>query len=191
MKKKHPKKGQYGYRNYHKKTELALIFSGLAAILLQLGARQFTDRESLKNILTVMAIVSALPIANVASPFLASFRYRTPGPEFYQKLSAYEDKTAVLYDLILTSKEQIMPMDGVCVHPSGVYFYCTNPKVKTEQAEAFLNDMFRAHRLDPHAKVITDEKAFFKRADSLKPAEEYEDDGSVGYTIQLLKDLSM
>ncbi len=40
-------------------------------------------------------------------------------------------------------------------------------------------------------KILTGEKEFFKRAASLKPENEYEDDGSLGYTIQLLKDISM
>lgn len=51
--------------------------------------------------------------------------------------------------------------------------------------------MFAGHKLDPGVKIILDEKAFFHRMESLKPAEEYEDDGSVGYTLQLLKNLSM
>ncbi len=191
MKRTHPEKGRYGYRNYHKKTELVKIALGAAAILIQLGARMLTDRTSLQNILTVMAVVSVLPVANLAAPLLASFRYRTPGEEFYRKLHPYEEHMEVLYDLILTSKEYIMPMDGILIHPTGVYAYCTNPNLPVRKAEAFLNQMFQSHRLDPHVKILTDEKAFFKRAASLRPAGEYEDDGSVEYTVNLLKNLSM
>lgn len=188
---KRKKKGEYGYRNYHQKIEIGKVAFGVAAILLQLAARNFAEQEAMKNILTVMAIVSALPTANVAAPLLASIRYRTPSAAFYQQLSAYETQFSVLYDLILTSKEQIMPMDGVIVHPAGVYCYCSNPKLSVGKAETFLNDLFRSHRLDPHVKILTDEKGFFKRASSLKPEKDYEDDGSVGYTLQLLKDISM
>lgn len=191
MKRTHPEKGQYGYRNYHKKTELIKIAIGAAAILIQLGARMLTDRTSLQNVLTVMAIVSVLPVANLAAPLLASYRYRTPQETFHQNLCRYEDRMAVLYDLILTSKESIMPMDGILVHPTGVYCYCTNPKLPIQKAEAFLNQMLQAHRLDPHVRILTDERAFFKRAASLRPACEYEDDGSVEYTVKLLKQLSM
>lgn len=191
MKRSVPEKGQYGYRDHHKKQQFLLIFFGVLAILLQLGARRFTQQDAFKNILTVMAILSVLPVANLAAPFLASFRYRTPGPAFYEKLSPYGEQMAVLYDLIITSKELIMPMDGVLVHPLGVFFYCSDPKIPVQKAEAFLNDRFRTEHLDPHAKVFTDEKAFFKRASSLKPSDGYEDDGSMAYTIRLLKSLSM
>lgn len=188
---KRKKKGEYGYRNDHHKIETGKFVFGVAAILIQLAVRKFTNQEAMKNILTVMAIVSALPTANVAAPLLASIKYRTPSADFYRQLSAYEPQYHVLYDLILTSKEQIMPMDGVIIHPTGVYCYCSNSKLSTAKAETFINDLFRSHRLDPHVKILTDEKAFFKRASSLKPEKDYEDDGSVGYTVQLLKDISM
>lgn len=188
---KRPKKGQYGYRDYHKKVEMVKLLCGIAAIGVQLWARRFTGQEAMKNILTVMAILSALPVANVAAPLLAAFRYRTPGEEFYRRLSEMEQKVSVLYDLVITSKEQILPMDGIVVHPAGVYAYCSNPGISVDRAETFLNDLFRAHRLDPRVKVLTDENAFFKRAKALKPEREYEDDGSVAYGINLLKDISM
>ena len=89
-------------------------------IIGQLLARNFTDNQAAKNILTVMAVLTVLPVANVASPFLASFRFRTPKKEFYQSIFPFEEKCVVLYDLIITSKEQILPLDAVAVHPTAV-----------------------------------------------------------------------
>ncbi len=191
MKKPRPTKGQYGYRDYHKKTELAKILLGAALILLLLGIRMVVKETAWKNILTVSAILTVLPTANVAAPFFASFKYRTPGEGFHQKLSTYTHKAEVLYDLILTSREFILPMDGILVHPTGVYAYCAKDKISVPKAEEAFNQILRSHRLDPHMKIILEESAFWKRADSLKPAEEYEDDGSVEYTVKLLKNLSM
>lgn len=184
-------KGQFGYRDYRKKIQIAEVIFGAAMILIQLGARSLTDWDAAKNVLTVMAILSVLPTANVASPLLASWKYKTPSGEFYQKAKGFEEKTVMLYDLILTSKEQIMPMDAIAVHPTGVYAYCSNPKTDTAKAEKFLNDMFTGHRLDPHAKVLKEEAAYFRRLENLKDQKNYEDDGSVDYTVNLLKNLSM
>lgn len=185
------KKGEYGYRTHHRKIQLGEVMFGLAMILIQLGARQLTDSQSTKNILTVMAILSVLPTANVASPLLAAWKYKTPPESFYLRAAAYEKKYPVLYDLILTSKEAVMPVDAAAVHPTGVYLYCTSGKVNGKKAEKFFNEIFAAHRLDPHVHMIQDEKAFFQRLDSLKSMEEYEDDGSVDYGKELLKQLSM
>lgn len=84
-----------------------------------------------------------------------------------------------------------MPMDAIAVHPNGVTAYCTNGKADTGKAEQFLNSMLSGHKLDLHVKVIKDENAFFRRLDNLKPAAEYEDDGSLPYAEALLKSLSM
>lgn len=191
MRKQPPQKGQQGYRNYHKKMELLKILAGFCLILVLLGIRMAVNETSWKNILTVSAILTVLPTANLASPFLAALPYSGPKKEFYQMLAPYEGQMTVLYDLILTSKEFIMPMDGILVHPTGVYAYCTNPKIRISKAEAFYNELFCSHRLDLPVKIITDEKSFFKRAGSLKPADGYEDDGSVDYAAKLLKNLSM
>lgn len=184
-------KGTYGYREYRRKAQIIELIIGAAMILGQLLARNFTDNQAAKNILTVMAILTVLPVANVASPFLASFRYRTPKKEFYQAVHPYEEKSVILYDLIVTSKEQILPLDAVSVHPAGVCAYCSNPKIDVAKAEKFLNEMFTGHRLDGNVRIVKEEGAFERRLKGLKPASSYEDDGSVSYAAELLKNLSM
>lgn len=77
------------------------------------------------------------------------------------------------------------------VHPLGVFALVSSPKTDGKKAEVFLNDIFKAHRLTPHVKVIKEERAFLKRLDSLRPAGELEDDGSLEYGADVLKHLSM
>lgn len=184
-------KGQYGYRTRLRKGQLVKVAIGAAAILIQLAARTWTDNQAVKNILTVMAILSVLPTANVASPMLAAWKWKTPSEEFHKTLSVYEEKGIVLYDLIVTTKEQVLPFDGVLVHPMGVFAYCSNPKTDIQKAQRALNEIFRAHKLDENIKIIQEQKQFFHRLKSLKPMTEYEDDGSVEYGAGVLKNLSM
>ena len=185
------KKGEYGYRNYHRKMQLGMVLFGALMILVQLGARNFTDNQAAKNILTVMAMLSVLPTANIASPLIASWKYRTPAKELWNKSQELNGNMEILYDLILTSKEQIIPADVAVVHPKGVFIYCPFTKTDEKKAEKYLNDTFRKYKLDPHVKIIKDENSYFRRLKGLKPASEYEDDGSVSYTVNLLKNLSM
>lgn len=184
-------KGQYGSRNQGKRLRLAITLVLTAAILAQLAARQMTDNQAAKNILTVMAILTVLPMANVASPLLASWNYKTPPMAFYEKLHPYEERTAILYDLILTTKEQIIPADAAAIHPQGVYLYVPSPKLDVQKAEKSLNALFAANRLDLKVKLFRDEAGFFRRLDSLKPLEGYEDDGTLDYAARLLKSQSM
>ena len=89
-------KGQYGYRNYHQKAQAIKVAIGAALILAQLGARALTDQEAAKNILTVMAILSVLPTANLAAPHQASWKYRTPPRAFYDPCRALVQKGTVV-----------------------------------------------------------------------------------------------
>ena len=184
-------KGQYGYRDKNRQSRLIITGVLVLAILVQLLARYLTGNQAAKNILTVMAILTVLPMANMASPLIASWKYRTPARAFYEKVKPYEEKCTMVYDLVVTTKEQIMPIDAAAVHPNGVYLYCTAAKLDTAKAEKTLNGLFTANKLDPKVKIIRDEHSFLRRLDNLKPADEYEDDGSVAYGAALLKSLSM
>ena len=79
------RKGQYGYRDQHKKSRALLTGLFAVAIIAQLIARQLASEQAAKNILTVMAILTVLPMANLASPLLASLKYRTSERAFYEK----------------------------------------------------------------------------------------------------------
>ncbi len=188
MKKK--QKGEYGYRNFHIKSQAIKVFLCLLFIIVQLLARNFTQNQAAKNILTVMAIVSVLPMANIASPFLVSLRYKTLPLELYKKVSEQKNGQ-ILYDLILTSSEQVISADVVVVHPVGAFVYCSNQKLDVKKAESYLNSVMKANKLDPDVKIFLSEDKFLKRLKSLKPLSEYEDDGSLEYTVSLFKSLSM
>lgn len=184
-------KGQYGCRDSSKRQRILLTGIFIAAILLQLLARNLTNNQNVKNILTVMAVLTVLPMANIAAPLLAAWQYRTPPRAFYERTAAYETRFPVIYDLVLTSRDLVLPMDAIAVHPRAVIAYCTNPKADAGAAEQFLTEMLRHNKLAANVRVIKDERSFFKRLDNLKPAAEYEADGSEEYIIALMKSLSM
>ncbi len=184
-------KGDYGYRDSSRRMRMMITAILVAAILAQVAARFLAKEQAAKNILTVMAILTVLPMANMASPLLASWRYRTPPEEFHKKMMGYEKKCVILYDLILTTKEFVLPMDGIAVHSGGVYAYCTAKKADPVKAEKSLNVLLAASRLEPHVKVFKDEKSFFRRLDSLTSETDSEKDETVEYEVQVLKSLSM
>lgn len=124
-------------------------------------------------------------------PLIAIFKYHTPEQAFHEAYMPYEEKFEVLYDLVLTTPEDVIPSDVTVVHPTGIYVYCINPKLNVKRAEAGLNELLKANKLDPNLKIVTSRSTFDKRIHSLKPASEYEDDGTVGYGVSVIKGLSM
>ena len=111
------KKGDYGYRNHFKRKQLFIIALLALFIIAQLVGRSFTDNDSVKKILTVMAIVTVLPAANLASPLIAIFKYHTPEQAFHEAYMPYEGKFEVLYDLVLTTPEDVIPSDVTVCSP--------------------------------------------------------------------------
>lgn len=185
------KKGEYGYRDSMRRTRLLVTAVLAAGVLAQLLARFFTDSQAARNILTVMAILTVLPTANMASPLLASWHYRTPPENFYQKAKPYETSCQILYDLIVTTKEYVMPMDAIAVHPQGIYAFCTAARLDMAKAEKSLNALLASNRLELKVKLICEEKSFWRRLESLKPVDGAGDDGRVEYAVSLLKSFSM
>ena len=166
-------KGTYGYRTAYKKRQLFFVVLFILAIVAQLILRNFVTEQIYKNLVTISAILTVLPMANLASPLVVASRIPEVPEELHKACLPYEDKFPILYDLVITSNDLIMPVDAAVVHPTGVYLYCTNPKV------------------DRKAKVMNEEKKFLRRLSELKNVTEEEDDGSAPHVLKLLKSLSM
>ena len=173
-------KGTYRYRTAHKKRQLFFVVLFILAIVAQLILRNFITAQIYKNLVTISAILTVLPMANLASPLVVAARI----PEVPEKFP-------ILYDLIITSNDLIMPVDAAVVHPTGVYLYCPNKNVDRRKAEKFLNEMLVGWKLDGNAKVMNEEKKFLRRLSELKNVTEEEDDGSAPHVLKLLKSLSM
>ena len=91
-------KGSYGYRKVYKKRQGAMIFIFLVAILAQVIASKLVASQNFSRILIVMSILTVLPMANLASPFLATFRYQTPSQEEMKKILAFSDRGELIFD---------------------------------------------------------------------------------------------
>ena len=195
-------KGTYRYRTAHKKRQLFFVVLFILAIVAQLILRNFITEQIYKNLVTISAILTVLPMANLASPLVVAARIPEVPAEFHDACVPYEEKFPILYDLIITSNDLIMPVDAAVVHPTGVYLYCPNKNVDRRKAEKFLNEILLtgglAHdemlvgwKLDGNAKVMNEEKKFLRRLSELKTVTEEEDDGSAPHVLKLLKSLSM
>lgn len=185
------KKGDYGYRNHFKRKQLFIIALLALFIIAQWLGGLLQTMSLSKNSDGPWRSVTVLPAANLASPLIAIFKYHTPEQAFHEAYMPYEGKFEVLYDLVLTTPEDVIPSDVTVVHPTGIYVYCINPKLNVKRAEAGLNELLKANKLDPNLKIVTSRSTFDKRIHSLKPASEYEDDGTVEYGVRVIKGLSM
>lgn len=183
-------KGQFGYRSYYKKRQLIFIVLGTLAILIQLFARELTTNQSAKNILTVMAILSVLPTANLLSPLLATWKYKTPPVDFYERTKKYDRQAVLLYDLIITSKEQILPFDIIAVQQKSIYAYCSRKKADQKKAKQLIQEMFQKHGIRLGFKLYLDEAEWTRQVNGLSDFTE-ENISQVEDAVRLLKSISV
>lgn len=191
MKKNKIVKGQYGYRDAHKKRQIRNVAIFAVAIIAVLIGRFFVAWEDLQNMMMITAILLVLPMANLASPLIVSWKFKTTPRDFYEAVKPYEEKFPVYYDLIITNTDLVMPIDAAVVHPSGIYLFCPNKNIDTKKAEKFLNEILIGWKLDGNAKVMVEKKNYLNRLASLKEVTEEEDDGSAEYVQKVLLGLSM
>ena len=184
-------KGMYGYRDAHKKTQSRNVAIFAVAIVAVLVGRNFVPNEDIQKLMLVSAILLVLPMANLASPLIVSWKFKTTPEDFYNAVKPYEEKFPVLYDLIITNTDLIMPVDAAVIHPTGVYLFCPNKGIDTKKAEKFLNEILVGWKLDGNAKVMVEKKNYLNRLASLRNLTEEDDDGSDEYVKKVLLGLSM
>ncbi len=181
----------YGYRNLHRQMQTGKLALNACVIILLVVIRSFMTSPAVKTVISLAAIIAVIPAANIASPLIASWKYKTPSIDFYNEVAPFEEKGIMLYDLIITTKEQIIPMDAILVHPYGVYAYCPLQKVDAAKAQMDLNTVLKDQKLSQTIKIFKEEKQFFSRLDSIRPMSSEDDDGSTEFCAELLKNLAM
>ena len=171
-------KGQPGYRDaWHRRQGLLILVFALL-ILLQLAARGLTDSLSLKRILTVSAILTVLPAANLAAPFLATIRMASLPSELAGKLAGLERKGLLLTELMISSGEGILPAQACLVTKDRVLILGTESGRGSAGFSSYLEGMFAKHRLSFSVRIVFREEDFFCMAEKLpdarpaKPTEE-------------------
>ncbi len=166
------KKGEYGYRTYYKRKTGILILLFLIAIAAQYIASRMSRTEGTRNILTVMAVLTVLPMANLAAPFLAVWKYRTPDRSQKDMVQGFADRGLLLFDLIITFREMILPLDYCLVHDNQALLYLSQKGMDTKKAETLIEENLRLNRLTCRIFIYEDFDLFLTHVKKCSPTDE-------------------
>ena len=133
------KKGEYGYRKYFKIKNGIIIGFFIFIILLLFIASKVTKNADISRILIVSSILMVLPMANLLSPFLVVFKYKSFE---YEKIKEYLDDKHFLFDIILTMKEQVMPLDIIYIDEERIFGILSN-KADKPRTEEFIKERMK------------------------------------------------
>ena len=160
-------KGTPGYLNARKirLLLLALLEFAIVIALLVLGYVQTGTRL---NLLTVVAIVGCLPACKVLVGLITLLPYRTADQD---KASEIREKAPLLttaFDLVITSREKIMPVEAVVISGNTVCGYAPNKKTVPEEAARHIKNILEENRLTKiTVKIFSDYTPFLTRAEGL------------------------
>lgn len=178
------KKGEYGYRKYFKIKNGIIIGFFIIVILVLFAASKHT-KENMSRILLVSSILTVLPMANLLAPLLAVFKYKSCE---YNIIRPYLEDKRFLFDIILTMREQVMPLDIIYIEGDRI-FCILSSKADKRKTEDFIKERMKIGGISVSVKVcnsINEFKKFIKDSDN----EELVDD-NLNEIRAILKSLSV
>lgn len=177
------KKGEYGYRKYFKIKNGIIIGFFVFIILLLFISSKITKNADISRILLVSSILMVLPMANLLSPFLVVFKYRSCE---YDLVKPYLKDKHFLFDIILTMKEQVMPLDIIYIDGERIFSVLSN-KADKRKTEDFIKERMKLGGISVNVKVcesINELKKFIK-------ASQNEENNKLDEIRAILKSLSV
>ncbi|MFR8492610.1 MAG: hypothetical protein ACLVC1_03040 [Mediterraneibacter gnavus] len=139
-------KGTPGYLDYKKKVEIirTVIYFLLVAAIFTLGYVQTKTRS---NLLTVVAILGCLPAAKALVGVITRFPYASVDQKLVHEVDTKAPHTTRVYDLVLTTREKIMPVECVVISNGTVFGYTDSKKVDLNVLSKHIRDMMTQNRL--------------------------------------------
>lgn len=160
-------KGQAGYLQAQKRRAGLQVFIGfgLVAAILIAG---YLQTHSKLNLFTVVAILGCLPASKALVGLITILPHKTIEAEKAEEIKAHTNRMTCAYDLVITSREKIMPVDAVVVSGNTVFGYTSNPKTDPQEVSSHIKNMLAQNRYSKiTVKVFADYTAFLSRIEGL------------------------
>ena len=122
------KKGHHGYIKRKKRLLLGEVL-GLLIGIIGLVVIGVVTTGSRKNLLTVVAMVSVIPMVNQLVILIALWKYQPCPDKEYEQVASLVGKGILDTELVITSKtDKSFLIDYACIHEKGVFCYCSDKK---------------------------------------------------------------
>ncbi len=144
-------KGTPGYLREKLKIEIlrTVIYFAIVTAVFLLG---YSQTHSKKNLLTVVAVVGCLPACKALVGVITRIPYKTVDQALADEVASKSAHLTVIYDLVVTSTEKIMPIDCMVISHEKVFGYTSGKKTDPQETASYLRKMLQKNDL-PHVSV--------------------------------------
>lgn len=160
---KKPQCGEYGFIKYRKKRQLLLTLLMLALVLgiffggiLALGTKN--------SILSVMAVLTALPMAKFAVSYLILIKRHSLNEDANQQITAALHGARCLKEILLSSSEKLMQADAVLVYNKKVYIYVEENKKEQNLVRDYVISIVKKVYYTEQCRLYTSLSSFVSAA---------------------------
>ena len=160
-------KGKPGYLNYKRKVEIirTIIYFAIVLAIFVLGYWQTHTRL---NLLTVVAILGCLPASKALVGVIARFPYQSIELSQAKEIAGKAKHLTVCYDLVITSKEHIMPTDCIVISGHNIFGYTHYDKVDVDELGKHIKTILAQNQYTGlTVKVLNQYSAFLARVEGL------------------------
>ena len=144
---------------------------GLALAIFLLG---WITTKKTTNVLSVVAIVGALPISKELVGVIMSYKRKPMDQKLYDQIREKAGNLEQIYELLFTTAEKSYGVDAAIVEGRDVICYTTDPKCEVMALQKHLVKMLNANDYKQNVKVYTDLKKFLDRTADLERREKEE-----------------
>ena len=166
-------KGKFGYTLSHRKGQIIKmsLYIALALAVFLLG---LIVTKTTKNVLSIVAIVGALPISKEMVGVIMSYKRKPMEQAVYQQISEKAGDLEQIYELLFTTQEKSYGVEAAIVEGRDVICYTVDPKCEVTVLQKHLLKMLDANGYKQNVKVYTDLKKFLDRVADLERREKEE-----------------
>ena len=166
-------KGKFGYTLSHRKWQIfkMSLYIALALAVFLLG---LIVTKTTKNVLSIVAIVGALPISKEMVGVIMSFKRKPMEKAVYEQISEKAGNLEQAYELLFTTQEKSYGVEAAIIEGKDVICYTVDPKCEITVLQKHLAKMLDANGYKQNVKVYTDLKKFLDRVSDLERREKLE-----------------
>ena len=178
-------KGTPGYLEYKKKVEIirTVVYFLLVAAVYLLG---YSQTHTNKNLLTVVAVVGCLPACKALVGVITRLPYPSINPKRAEEVRALSPHMTSVFDLVVTSRDKIMPIDALVISGNKVFGHQTGKKADPQYTEKHIRSILLVNDFkDVSVKMYPDYKKFLSRIEGLENIAAVEKENTAEYEAKI------
>lgn len=154
------------FKHIKKKEQIKCIIQFLIVILFLVTG--YIATQTKLNLFTLVAVLSCLPASKTLVGVIVKWPIHSIAQPNAAKIEEHSEHVTIIYNPILTSKEQIMPLDCIAISDNKIFGYTTSTKASIDDVTKYLRHILEQnHYTNINIKLFQDFSPFMSRVEGL------------------------